>query len=100
MRSLLVLALLAAFSANAEERTVLDAPEKHVAAAQYRAARSVVAGGRAGGGWQLTAGAAIEATAIDVTLRNVRGSVTLRADPSRLEPLVRRERVAALRDAP
>ena len=97
--SLALLALPAAAQQPQPQRDTnidLNASEKHVAETAYRGTRGVVIGGPDAGGWQLNAGASIEARSIDLTLRNVRGSVVLRADPSRLEPLVRRRRAAAL----
>lgn len=73
-----------------DEQIVLDAAEKRIVKADYRAHRAVSARGGEAGGWQLNAGAAIEARRIDLTLRNVQGVVRFRADASRIEELFAR----------
>lgn len=85
---------LVAASAGAQEveRVTLDAPEKRIVRESYHDARAVTLGGREGGGWSVYAGAAIDARRIDLTLRNVRGEVTYRADASKLEAILRRRK--------
>ena len=79
-----------------DERVVLDAAEKRIVRGAYHDDEAVVVQGREAGGWRLYAGAAIDARHIDLTMRNVRGEVRFRADTSRLEALLRRNRLAAL----
>lgn len=77
---------------NRDERTVLDAAEKRVVREQYHEDHAITLRGSEAGGWQLSAGAAIDARNINLTLRNVRGEVRFRANSGRLEALLRRQR--------
>jgi hypothetical protein len=100
VRTLFLLAFLVASAAAAQprdERIVLDAAEKHIVRDAYHDDQAVVLQGAEAGGWRLYAGAAVDARRIDLTLRNVRGEVRFRADTSRLEALLRRDRRALLR---
>ena len=96
------LTLLAAVTVSGqtatEETITLDADEKRIVRERYHASEAVTLSGRAGGGWRLYAGAAIDAERIDLTMRNVRGLVRFRADWSRArEVLDQAERQSSTR---
>ena len=101
MRVVILLALASLLSVGAaaqtapppkDERIVLDAQEKRIVRELYHDDEAILLQGREAGGWHLSAGAAIDAQRIDLTLRNVRGEVRFRADWSRLDALLRRQR--------
>jgi hypothetical protein len=84
MRGLLVLAAPALVAAMSTETFDLDIAEKRVSERDFHAALDLDA--RPGeGGIHVQAGAAISARAIELVLRNVRGTVHFRADLSRLQ---------------
>jgi hypothetical protein len=75
-----------------DERVVLDAQEKHIVRELYHDDEAILLQGNEAGGWRLSAGAAIDARRIDLRMRNIRGEVRFRADWSRLDALLRRQR--------
>ena len=79
-------------AATADTTVTLDAAEKHIVKTSYHDDQAVTLSGRDAGGWRLDAGAAIDAQRIDLRMRDVRGTVRFRADPSRVENLLKRHR--------
>lgn len=90
MKTLLVAALLLAQNANTT--VSLDAADKHIVKTNYHADKALTLSGRDAGGWSLYAGAAIDASRIDLRMSNVRGSVRFRADSSRVKAILSRHR--------
>ena len=64
-----------------------DIAQKRITETDYHNSETVDLAGPQAGGWHLEAGTAIHAQKIDVSLRNVRGTIRFRADLSRLTAL-------------
>ena len=64
-----------------------DIAQKRITETNYHNAETVELAGPQAGGWRLEAGTAIHAQNINVTLRNVHGTIRFRADLSRLTAL-------------
>ena len=85
---MLALLLAAVVTATADQSIVLDDSEKHIVRTAFHEDEAVALSGNAAGGWHLYAGAAIDAQRIDLTMRNVKGTVRFRADSTRARSIL------------
>lgn len=90
---IVALSLLLAAPMFAQQQTDthnIDIAQKRITETNYHNSEMVELAGPQAGGWHLQAGTAIHAQRIDLSLRNVRGTIRFRADSSRLDGLKNR----------